>query len=90
MLHRLFDGAVQQAEKQVSANFKMAVPQFYKGSVQLLIPLSLNSDKPQLALAIQRDGEVYQARTCLTLNMAYNNARLIVRPDANWLDPSEM
>jgi len=24
--------------------------------------------------------------TCLTLEMAYNNARLIVRPEVNWLE----
>ena len=90
MLYRLFDGTVQQAEKQISANYKLAVPQYYNGNIQLLIPLSLDSDKPQLALAIQRDGQVYTARTCLTLEMAYNNARLIVRPEVNWLEPKAL
>ena len=27
----------------------------------------------------------YAARTCLTLDMAYNNARLICRPETSWI-----
>lgn len=27
----------------------------------------------------------YQGHTCLTLDMAYNNARLIAKPESNWL-----
>ena len=38
-----------------------------------------------LALAVSREGNVYMASTCLTLDMAYNNARLLARPDSEWL-----
>lgn len=40
---------------------------------------------PELALTIQREEGFYSARTCLTLEMAYNNARQICRPMASWL-----
>ena len=43
------------------------------------------SDKPELALTIQREDGFYAARTCLTLDMAYNNARLICRPETSWI-----
>ena len=51
----------------------------------LLLPLCLTGDKPELALTIQREDGFYSARTCLTLDMAYNNARLICRPESSWI-----
>ncbi|MDB1820787.1 DUF3825 domain-containing protein, partial [Collinsella aerofaciens] len=63
----------------------VSVPQFYGGRIQLLLPLCLTGDKPELALTIQREDGFYAARTCLTLDMAYNNARLICRPETSWI-----
>ena len=41
-----------------------------------------------LALAIHKiSADTYTARTCLTLKMAYNNARLIVKLQSVWLRP---
>jgi hypothetical protein len=84
-----FEGAVNNAQRRLSENFKLAVPQYYRGRIQLLVPLYLTGNRqPDLALAIERDGDVYQARTCLTIDMAYNNARLIVKPQSDWLQPA--
>ena len=63
----------------------MAGAQFYDGRIQLLLPLCLTGDKPESALTIQREDDFYAARTCLTLDMAYNNARLICRPETSWI-----
>lgn len=38
-----------------------------------------------LALVIEKEHGVYRASTCLTLDMAINNARLIAKPDDEWL-----
>lgn len=86
----LFDGAVKRAKHMVDANYKTAVPQYYKGKIQLLIPICLISENiPDLALVVSKteDGNKYLGHTCLTLDMAYNNARLIARPDSVWLKP---
>lgn len=83
-----FTGAVQTMINQVTANYKLAVPQFYKGRIQLLLPLCLsNKKKPDVALVVTKtsDGKFYQGHTCLTMDMAYNNARLIAKPESNWL-----
>ncbi len=82
------DGAIQHALRRVERNYRTAVPQFYKGNIQLLLPLCM-ADRAQadLALAVKDEGEVYIAYTCLTLDMAYNNARLIAKPDSDWLEP---
>lgn len=36
---------------------------------------------------VERHSTFYRAATCLTLDMAYNNARQIARPDRDWLQP---
>ena len=85
LLRRAFGGAVVEAARRAAANYTLAVPQFYGGRIQLLLPLCLTGDKPELALTIQREDGFYAARTCLTLDMAYNNARLICRPETSWI-----
>jgi hypothetical protein len=82
------EGAIDHSVKRVERNYKTAVPQYYQGHMQLLLPLCMTSQtKADLALAVYRGGNVYLAATCLTLDMAYNNARLIARPDTEWLEP---
>ena len=85
LLRRAFEGAVVEAARRAAANYTLAVPQFYNGRIQLLLPLCLTGDEPELALTIQREDGFYAARTCLTLEMAYNNARLICRPESAWI-----
>lgn len=88
MLPALFTGAVEVAKKKVQANYKVAVPTYYRDEICLMLPICLSSpNKPDLALAIKRDDGFYTAKTCLTLDMAYNDARLIAKPDAEWLMP---
>ncbi|MCL2198707.1 MAG: DUF3825 domain-containing protein [Defluviitaleaceae bacterium] len=86
----LFDGAIKRAKHMIDANYKTAVPQYYKGKIQLLIPICLvNESKPDLALVVSKNdaGNQYLGHSCLSLDMAYNNARLIARPDSVWLHP---
>lgn len=86
--------AIRHAQFRVEQNYKIAIPQFcwpaYEdaGKLQLLLPLSLEDlGRADLALSVDRVGDVYRAATVLTLDMAYNNARLIARPDREWLEP---
>ena len=83
-------GAINSVKKRIEANYKTIVPQLYRGKIQLLAPLYLtNPDTPDLALvlSLSEDKTVYYGHTCLTTEMAYNNARLIARPDSYWLQP---
>ena len=87
-LQNLVKGAVDSALERARRNYKIAIPQYYRGKVQLLLPLSLNDpSKADLALVVERHPDFYRASTCLTLDMAYNNARQITRPDRDWLEP---
>ncbi|MEO0898929.1 MAG: DUF3825 domain-containing protein [Bacteroidota bacterium] len=78
--------ATERASFQVQRNFRMAVPQYYNGNIQLLLPLCLlHPQKIDLALVIGRDQEIYRANTIIPLDWAYQNARLIAPLTENWL-----
>lgn len=83
-------GAVESLKDKVLRNYKVAIPHWYEGKVQLLLPLNLTDDHAaDLALVVDRDkaGNIYRARTVLTMDLAYIDARLITRPDRDWLNP---
>jgi hypothetical protein len=88
-------GAIEEAVKRVQMDYRTAVPVIYfrnaqqRGFVQLLLPLVFDdSQVARLALVVGREGDdEYLARTVLTIDMAYNNARLLTRPGSDWLDP---
>lgn len=87
-LQNLLKGAIDSAKERVRRNYKTAVPQYYQGAVQLLLPLTLTDPTcADLALVVERFSDFYRAATCLTLDMAYNNARQLARPDRDWLLP---
>ena len=86
--YALFAGAIEMTKRMLEANYKVAVPQYYKGRIQLLVPICLQTQGiPDLALTCSKteDKTKYLGCTCLTLEMAYNNARLIAKPESNWL-----
>lgn len=90
---QLLTSAEATTRKRVYRNYKAAIPQYFRdkggpGVVQLLLPICLeHPGKADLALAVQRSGGAYLGSTVLTLDMAYNNARLLARPDTEWLQP---
>jgi len=85
-LGNILGGTIKDAIRRVRRNYKTAVPQYYSGKIQLLLPLCLTSKAvADLALVIEKENMVYRASTCLTIDMAINNARLIAKPDDEWL-----
>ncbi|WP_368649812.1 DUF3825 domain-containing protein [Brucella intermedia] len=87
-LQNIVSGARDAAWQRARRNYKTAIPQYYQGQVQLLVPLSLtDARRADLALVVERYPDFYRAATCLTLDMAYNNARQLARPDRDWLVP---
>ena len=58
----------------------------YQGRVQYLLPICLTDmEQPDLAMTLTIMDGYYLGNTCLTLEMAYLNARLLSRPVAHWL-----
>lgn len=90
----VLDGAIKQAVKRVYSNFTEAAPSYYNNRICFLLPLYLkdrNADLPDLALAVAQNysntPDRYYGFTCLTLPMAYNDARLICKPLQHWIRP---
>jgi hypothetical protein len=87
-LQTFLKGAIDNARERVRRNYKTAIPQYYRGQIQLLLPLCIgNPHAADLGLVVENHDTFYRAATCLTLDMAYNNARQLARPDRDWLQP---
>jgi hypothetical protein len=87
----VLESAKSLALKRIKRNWKTAIPHYYfeQKKIQLLLPLGMNlADRKHvdLALVVERVNDVYRGATCLTLDDAYSNARLISRPDDEWLN----
>lgn len=88
-LRNRMEDAIDIARRRVKWNFKTAIPSYYprKNSMSLLLPLCLLDDQQaDAALVVQlQESGIYQGQTILTIEQAYTNARLITRPDSDWL-----
>lgn len=90
MAGALLAGAIGLAKKRVMSNYRLAVPTFFERRISLLFPLHLlGNPGADLALAVVKHDDVYIGKTVLTLEMAYNDARLIVKPSNEWLLPPQ-
>lgn len=82
----LLETAVELARRQAHITPGIVVPQVYQQCVQFLLPLCLRDmEQPDLAMTLRPMDGYYMGYTCLTLQMAYTNARLLARPTAPWL-----
>jgi hypothetical protein len=83
------DDAVELAIQRTVWNFKTAIPMYFprRDKMSLLLPLSLvNDEKVDIALVMERvQSGAYLGHTILPLHLAYSNARLVTRPDSDWL-----
>lgn len=87
-IQNVLKGALDSSLERIKRNYKTAIPQYYRGNIQLLLPLCLSDpSQADLALVASDSGSFYRISTCLTLDMAYNNARQLARPDRDWLVP---
>lgn len=87
--------AINNSIMMAKRNYKYIVPQYRptKGKIQFLMPIYLKRQfeaLPNFALVFDKDGDFYVPETILELDDAYNNARLIAKPDDLWLNPDRI
>lgn len=71
--------------KRCQRNYRIAVPQYYNDKITYLLPIQL--DQTKMALAVEDVNSCwYRVNTIFTLEMAYKNARLLMKPEADWLE----
>ena len=95
-----FETALRNAKKLALRNHRLVLPMFYPEieKITFLLPIYLESrrlEKPDCVLALglfeEFDGVIgrhYRGTTILTLEMAFNNSRLVSSRDVFWLSAS--
>lgn len=80
--------AFRDAMRRLARNYKTVVPQFYEGEIQLLLPVALADPRVvDRALVLRRQGKTFEATTVFYLDWAYESARIVAKPDKEWLHP---
>lgn len=88
LARQVFEGELRELPDRIRRNYRLPVAQYYRGSVHLLLPLHLSgaSRRADLALVVERTAAgVRRASTVFGNDHAYQQSRLIARPEADWL-----
>jgi Domain of unknown function (DUF3825) len=85
-------GALENLIPKIKRNYKLAIPIYYvdEKRMQLLLPFQSASNANDVScFLVDRDDtlRMYKLKTILDLDHAYFAARLITRPDKDWLNP---
>lgn len=90
-LESAFRNAVRKAVMRVSWNYRTAIPVYFPTSkkMSILLPLTFSTTADaEVALVVEKNpiSSRYIAPTILNLTMAYSNARLVCKPESDWLN----
>lgn len=90
-LEASFRNAVRKAVMRVSWNYRTAVPVYFPShnKMSILLPLAFGAtSEAEIALVVERNqhSKRYTAPTILSLPTAYANARLVCKPESDWLN----
>ena len=81
---KLMKGSLDITKKRIARNHRIVIPVYYRDNITYLLPLNLNGYK--FALVVEKiRGNIYRANTIFTIEMAYSNARLLMKPETDWL-----
>lgn len=89
LMKTLLVGVVEEAKLRIKRNLRLVVPQFYKNEIMYLVPIRIPTTEGNfetMALAVEKTAtNQYRANTIFTKEMAYEKARLLMKPESNWL-----
>ena len=84
-------GAIENLIPKIRRNYKTAIPVYYveERRMQLLLPFHSSNGRDVACFLVERDdqNQCYKIKTILDMDQAYFAARLITRPDKEWLNP---
>lgn len=80
----IMSASAENMKKRILRNNRLVVPQYYNKKIMYLAPLKFGSDT--IPLAIEKHEQSYRVNTIFTPGMAYCNARLVMKPESNWLN----
>lgn len=80
----LLNSSLDKTIKRCKRNYRIAVPCYYNKNITYLLPINL--DGTSMAVAVELLNGRYRVNTIFTLEMAYKLARLLMKPEADWLN----
>jgi hypothetical protein len=84
-------GAIENLIPKIMRNYKVAIPVYYveEKRMQLLLPFYSANGQDVSSFLIEREDahKHYRVKTIFDLDQAHFSARLITRPDKEWLNP---
>lgn len=78
-------GTLELTKRKISRNHRIAVPQYYNNELGFFLPMYFPNEEKPIALAVAKKNNKYHVNTCLTLDMAYKNARVVGKVESSWL-----
>ena len=85
----ILTGVIEETKKRINRNLRLVVPQYYRKQIMYLMPIDIpisDEKKVTMALAVElTKSKQYRANTIFTKEMAYEKARLLMKPESNWL-----
>ena len=77
-------GSIDITRKRILRNHRIVIPLFYKDKITYLLPVTIYDYRA--ALVVEKISQKqYRANTIFTLDMAYSDARLLMKPETDWL-----
>jgi len=84
-------GSIENLIPKIRRNYKTAIPMYYvqERRMQMLLPFHSSNGKDISCFLVERDdvNRCYKIKTILDMDQAYFAARLLTRPDKEWLNP---
>jgi hypothetical protein len=84
-------GCLENLLPKIRRNYKTAIPIYYveEQRMQLLLPFQSSNGRDVSCFLVERDdlNRCYKIKTILDMDQAFFAARLITRPDKEWLNP---
>lgn len=80
----LLTSSLELTIKRCKRNYRIAVPCYYKHNITFLLPIDIDGNK--MAVAVELLNNRYRVNTIFSLDMAYKQARLLMKPEADWLN----
>ena len=91
LVNNYIRGAIENLVPKIKRNYKTAIPMYYveERRMQLLLPFVAYNGRDTACLLMERDDthQCYTVKTVLEMDQAFFAARLLTRPDKEWLNP---
>lgn len=84
----MIPGVIDVAIKKAKRNYRLVIPEYHHDKIGYIMPIifPIGDDKyTTMALIIEKLENIYRANTIFDVKSAYSKARILMKPETNWL-----